>query len=227
MLIWIGDLLNNWTKTFNHFSPTLSSTGIFISCLRLNEVIKDWGGLFNTLAPVIGVVANHIVRVAVSREIDYSELGQFTPDAHWDGGVGNTDNLASKDVKGSLKASTCGFFSGGVRVKGKRVATRHISHEADLPFGEGGAHDGDDVSKAGLMGLQGVHVALNEDDFALGTDCLFGTVDGNSAPLLSKRGVCGEFRYFGCESSRARAPKPMTRPLPSRIGNMSRSRKRS
>src|SRR5918996_970652 len=49
-----------------------------------------------------------------------------------------------------------------------------------------------------------------------------------SVRLLSKSAVAGEFRYFGPSASgRIRPPRPMARPLASRIGMMIRPRKRS
>jgi hypothetical protein len=44
---------------------------------------------------------------------------------------------------------------------------------------------------------------------------------------LEKRGVSGEFKYFGSASMTVRPPKATTRPVRLKMGKMTRPRKRS
>lgn len=96
-----------------------------------------------------------------------------------------------------------------VFLAGRRAEGRH--RVADALLGQG-----DDI-----------HVALDHHDLVEVAILLPGFVESVEFLALVEDRSLREFRYFGLSSPSTRPPKAMIRPRLSRIGNITRSRKRS
>ncbi|GAA2882497.1 hypothetical protein GCM10020220_085970 [Nonomuraea rubra] len=103
------------------------------------------------------------------------------------------------------------------------------AQDLDVLLAEGGAARGHRGRHARQMA--GHHIGVSLDDHCLRAlgDLALGEIDPVEHLALLVSGVSGVFRYFGpsSESSSFRAPNPITSPVASRIGQISRPRNRS
>jgi hypothetical protein len=96
-----------------------------------------------------------------------------------------------------------------------------------LLLGQRGAERRDGAGEARLVQRDDVHVALDRDDLAPRKAPSRARSSRRGCVRLRKSGVSGPLTYFGWPSPRMRPPKLMVRPRRSRIGNITRLKKKS
>ncbi len=121
-----------------------------------------------------------------------------------------------------------GRLSGPVAVEADDGLRRELPQQLHLALGEGGAERGDDVGETRLMERDHVHIAFDHDQLALLEGGFAGAGEVEHGRALVEQSGLGRVQIFGLGAgSSARAPKAMMRDLASRMGMVSRLRKRS
>ena len=106
--------------------------------------------------------------------------------------VGDGDGVVVERAAHRLDAAQGGHLAGGVAVEGEDDAPGEALEQADLRLGQRGAHRGDDVGVADLVGHDRVHVALDDHRDVGLADGVFGEVEAvEVGALVEDRGLRG------------------------------------
>ena len=153
--------------------------------MMADEVLDERLGLGHAGLPGGRILADDLVRVLAVRQPHDADVLEL--DAR-------VVALELPDEPGQRRdPERAGLLAGGVHVVGERDAVGVAGQEPDVVRGEGRPQAGDDVLEAGLVGHQGVRVALDDDGLAGSADGALGLVDEIQRPALveqrRRRGV--------------------------------------
>ena len=174
---------------------------------ELLHEVRESVGLFNlALEPLRALRLDEAVGIVLGRQNDETRLLHVRDDR-----------------QGRLKRTTRGLAAGGVAVEREVDAVGELEELPDMLGRDRRAECGDGLLEPGLRKLDHVHVALADDGATLAVDRLPALkITVEFAALVVDRRF-GTVEVPGCSSPFiVRAPKPITRPLALRIGNMMR-----
>ncbi len=171
--------------------PLPAGHGALIMPLRgavdeeLHDGLRGLGGS----PPGFGVVADDLVGIALVRQADDIHIRQ--PAA-----IGRALDLA--DQGGQLRGAEGGSaLAGGIHVIGQGDARGVAGEQLHLSRGERRAHAADDVLEAGLVGHQGIRVALHQHGPSILADGRLGTVDEVQRAALVEEQRLGGIEVLG------------------------------
>ena len=89
------------------------------------------------------------------------------------------------------------FLSGSIRIKGQDNPTRRFLKQAQLIFGQGGAHGRDNVLIARLMQGNHIQIAFHDHSLIHSPDCLAGTIQSVKQAALGEYGCFRRIQKLG------------------------------
>ena len=186
----------------------------------------------------LGLAADHVVGVAALRHREHAEVGGERLPGSGRRRASSTCGVSSRS-RLLLMICVCAadrrLAAGGIGVEREDEVVRVALEQRDLALGQRRPHRRDDVRVAVLVRRDHVHVALDDDRARLrcGWRPSRGRARRGSRPYRRSATATCSRTSAGCRRRRAlrRAAaarrSPTTRPRSSRIGNISRWRKRS
>ena len=124
----------------------------------------DGLGLLDKLLPLLRVTLDDLVRVEFVRHGCHAQVGLQARLVPQQAARVEADlAFAVEGLAGGIQPAQHGGLTGGVRVEGQHDAAAETLEQAQLAFGQRGAHRRDDVLEAGLVQGDHVHVALDDD----------------------------------------------------------------